>query len=130
MHLESEKNKVNKSQEELFNFLTEVKNYESIMPDSIQKFEVKGEDSFLFQLKGMPEIKLLIKETTPFQQVVLGAKSEKLPFTLTANIAEIASAESEVQLVFDGEFNSMMAMMIKIPLKNFINALSENMAKL
>ncbi|MDQ7916936.1 SRPBCC family protein [Mesonia sp. MT50] len=130
MHLESEKNKVNKSQEELFNFLTEVKNYESIMPDSIQKFEVKGEDSFLFQLKGMPEIKLLIKETTPFEQVVLGAKSEKLPFTLTANIAEIASAESEVQLVFDGEFNSMMAMMIKIPLKNFINALSENMAKL
>ena len=105
MHLESEKNKVNKSQEELFNFLTEVKNYESIMPDSIQKFEVKGEDSFLFQLKGMPEIKLLIKETTPFQQVVLGAKSEKLPFTLTANIAEIASAESEVQLVFDGEFD-------------------------
>lgn len=130
MHLESEKNKVNKSQEELFNFLTEVKNYESIMPDSIQKFEVKGEDSFLFQLKGMPEIKLLIKETTPFNQVVLGARSEKLPFTLTANIAEISSEESEVQLVFEGEFNAMMAMMIKIPLKNFINALSENMAKL
>lgn len=130
MHLESEKNKVNKSQEELFHFLTEVKNYETIMPDSIQKFEVKGEDSFLFQLKGMPEIKLLIKETTPYNQVILGARSEKLPFTLTANIAEINSAESEVQLVFEGEFNAMMAMMIKIPLKNFINALSQNMAKL
>ena len=50
MHLESEKNTVNKSQEELFNFLTEVKNYETIMPDSIQKFEVKGEDSFLREL--------------------------------------------------------------------------------
>ncbi|MDT0295422.1 SRPBCC family protein [Mesonia ostreae] len=130
MHLESEKNKVNKSQEELFHFLTEVKNYESIMPNSIQKFEVKGEDSFLFQLKGMPEIKLLIKDTTPFHQVILGARSEKLPFTLTANIAEISSEESEVQLVFEGEFNAMMAMMIKIPLKNFINALCENMAKL
>ncbi|PZW39722.1 hypothetical protein LX95_02086 [Mesonia algae] len=130
MHLESEKNTVNKSQEELFNFLTEVKNYETIMPDSIQKFEVKGEDSFLFQLKGMPEIKLLIKEKTPFNQVILGAKSEKLPFTLTANITEIASAESEVQLIFDGEFNAMMAMMIKSPLKNFINTLSQNMGKL
>ena len=43
----------------------------------------------------MPEIKLLIKEKTPCNQVVLGAKSEKLPFTLTANITEIASAESE-----------------------------------
>ena len=100
------------------------------MPDSIQKFEVKGEDSFLFQLKGMPEIKLLIKEKTPCNQVVLGAKSEKLPFTLTANITEIASAESEVQLIFDGEFNAMMAMMIKSPLKNFINTLSQNMGKL
>jgi hypothetical protein len=130
MHLESEKTTVNKSQEELFNFLTEVKNYETIMPDSIQKFEVKGEDSFLFQLKGMPEIKLLIKEKTPCTQVILGAKSEKLPFTLTANITEIASAESEVQLIFDGEFNAMMAMMIKSPLKNFINTLSQNMGKL
>jgi hypothetical protein len=37
--------------------LTDVKSYEKLMPDSIAKFEIIGEDA-LFGLKGMPEIKL------------------------------------------------------------------------
>ena len=68
MHLESNTTQVNKSQQQVFEFLTNMHNYEKIMPDSIQKFEIKGEDSFLFQLKGMPEIKLKMQEKIPYQQ--------------------------------------------------------------
>ena len=61
--------------------------------------------------------------------MVLGAASEKLPFTLTANI-EKNDESSDVQLVFDGQFDAMMGMMIKGPIQNFINALSENLTKI
>lgn len=129
MTLESPKTHTQKSQEELFNFLSNVDNYKSIMPESLENFKKIDDESFLFQLKGMPEIMLVIKETTPHNQVVLGAKSDKLPFTLTAYIEE-AQEGSDVQLQFNGEFNAMMGMMIKGPIKKFIATLSENMGKL
>ena len=130
MHLESNKNTVNKSQKEVFEFLTHVENYEKIMPESIVKFEILEEDKFAFQLKGMPEIKLKIQEKFPNNKVILGALSSKLDFTLKAEIEALEEQKSAVQLIFEGEFNSMMAMMVKSPLQKFINALSDNLSKL
>ncbi|GGZ52774.1 MULTISPECIES: orotate phosphoribosyltransferase [Mesonia] len=130
MHLESETTTVNKSQQEVFEFLTNVHNYEKIMPESIEKFEIKGDDSFLFQLKGMPVIGLKMQDKTPYHAATLGSMSDKFAFTLKADIQEVDANTSKVQLVFDGEFNAMMAMMVKAPLKKFINTLSENLGKL
>ena len=130
MNLESQKVTVKKSSEYMFNALSQVKNFKKLMPDNISKFEVLDENAFIFGLKGMPEIKLKMKEKMPNSQIVLGAASDKLPFTLTANIIEIATEETQIQLLFDGEFNAMMAMMIKAPISKFIETLTENMVKL
>ena len=130
MNLESQKITVNKSQEYIFKELSQVKNFEKLMPDNIAKFEVLDENAFIFGLKGMPEIKLKMKEKVANSQVILGAASDKLPFTLTANINTIEAEKTEIQLLFDGEFNAMMAMMIKGPIGKFIETLTENMVKL
>lgn len=130
MNLESSITNVNQSAEYIFKALSNVKNFEKLMPDSISKFEVTGEDSFIFGLKGMPEIKLKMKDKVPNSKIVLGAASDKLPFTLTANIIEISASSSSVQLLFEGEFNAMMGMMIKGPIGKFIDNLSQNMYKL
>lgn len=127
MNISSQKKIVSKSQKELFHFLGDVKSYEILMPDDIAKFEVLGEDIFVFGLKGMPEIKLKMKEKTEFNQIILGAASDKLPFTLTANIEEINETESEVQLIFEGDFNPFMSMMIKTPITNFVETLITKM---
>ena len=130
MHLESPKNTIDKSSKEVFEFLTDPKNFETLMPDNVDKFEVVNPDTFLFALKGMPEIALRKKEEVPYSKVVLGAASDKLPFTLTAHITELGEERSEVLLSFEGEFNAMMAMMIKTPITNFIGTLSENMSRI
>jgi hypothetical protein len=130
MTLESPKKIVDKSANYLFEALSEVKNFERLMPETIAKFEVTDADSFIFGLKGLPEIKLRMKEKIPNTKVILGAAGDKLPFTLTANITEILENQSEVQLLFDGEFNAMMAMMIKGPISKFLENLSQNMEKL
>jgi hypothetical protein len=100
------------------------------MPDNIAKFEVLGDDIFNFGLSGMPEIKLRMKEGIPNSKVVLNAASDKLPFSLIANLTIITNNSSEVKLVFEGEFNPMMAMMIKGPITKFIETLANNMHKL
>ena len=130
MNLESAKVTVQKSAEYLFESLSDVRNFEKLMPENIAKFEVTGEDSFIFGLKGMPEIKLRMKEKNPSSKVVLGAASDKLPFTLSGNINAVSETSSEVQLAFEGEFNPMMAMMIKGPISKFIETLASNMHKL
>lgn len=129
MNIEGAKVSTQKSAKELFDFFTDVKNFEQLMPESTQKFEVEG-NSFLFALKGMPEIRLVLGDTLEYSKVSLGAASSKLSFTLTANIENVSDNSSNVQLQFDGDFNPMMAMMVKKPLTSFIDTLTENIAKL
>ena len=130
MNLESTKVTVAQSSAYLFEALTDIKNFEKLMPENIAKFEVIDENCFEFGLKGMPEIKLVKKSATPHSEVVLGAASSKLPFTLTAKLNELSAVETQVQLFFEGEFNQMMAMMIKGPISKFIETLATNMVKL
>tara|TARA_R110000868_G_scaffold162781_1_gene394254 strand:+ start:182 stop:574 length:393 start_codon:yes stop_codon:yes gene_type:complete len=130
MNLESPKVTVEKSAQELFNLLSDVKSFEKLMPENIAKFEVIGEDAFIFGLKGMPEIKLKMKEKVASSKIVLGAASDKLPFTLIANIDAVSDTSSAVKLDFEGDFNPMMAMMIKGPIGKFIETLAGNMGKL
>lgn len=130
MHIETPKKTIEKSNEAVYAFLTDLKNFEQLMPESIDKFEIIDKDTFLFALKGMPQIVLKRKEQVPFERVVLGAASEKLPFTLSAHITSLDDNTSEVMLNFEGEFNAMMAMMIKNPITNFMGTLSENLTKL
>ena len=130
MNLESPKVNVAKSAEYLFNALNDVKNFEKLMPENIAKFEVIGDDAFIFGLKGMPEIKLKMKEKVAPNKIVLGAASDKLPFNLGANIDTVSDNSSAVKLDFEGDFNPMMAMMIKGPISKFIETLAANMTKL
>ncbi len=130
MNLESPKVNVSKSTQYLFDALSEVKNFEKLMPDTITKFEVISESTFIFVLKGMPEIILKLKEKIVPNKIIFGAASDKLPFTLIANIEGISENSSEVKLDFEGEFNAMMAMMIKGPITKFIETLVQNMHKL
>ncbi|MGO3182266.1 MAG: SRPBCC family protein [Aequorivita sp.] len=130
MQLNSKKVTVQKSASELCDYLADVKNFEGLMPENISKFEVIRDNAFVFALKGMPEIALEVKEVEKPNKVVLGAISDKIPFTLKGNIEEASESTSTVELLFEGEFNAMMAMMVKGPISKFIETLSSNMEKL
>lgn len=129
MNLESPKINVEKTPQDVFNFLSDIKNFESLMPENISKFEVLGEDKFLFALKGMPEIILKKKEIIAPNKIVLGAAGGKLDFSLVAEINETNTNSSDVQLKFNGDFNPMMAMMIKGPIGKFIETLATSIPK-
>ncbi len=129
MKLESPKVSLEKSTQEVFDFLTDVKNFKPLMPENTSKFELLDEDTFLFALSGMPEIVLKKKSMEAPNRIILGAAGGKLDFSLTANIESISENKSDVQLIFEGDFNPMMAMMIKGPITKFIETLAENIPK-
>jgi hypothetical protein len=129
MNLESPKVVIEKSSQIVFDFLKDVKNFESLMPVNISKFELINDEIFLFALSGMPEIMLKKKYLESPNIIVLGAEGGKLDFSLTAYIKDISKNESEVYLNFKGDFNPMMTMMIKGPISKFIETLALNVSK-
>lgn len=129
MTLNSPKVNVAKTPEDTYTFITKIENFKALMPENISKFEVLGEDKFLFALKGMPEIILKKKEELPPNKIVFGAAGGKIDFSLTVDISATDTATSDVQLQFDGDFNPMMSMMVKGPISKFIETLATNLPK-
>ena len=128
MNLEGRKISVNKSREDLVAMLKKPEDYRHLMPESLQNFEAR-EDGFKFGLKGMQEIALKIENVTD-NQVVLKSASSSLDFSLIGNLEDAGENKTEVQLLFEGEFNPFIKMMVEKPLQNFINALTDNLEKL
>ena len=65
MNIETPKTTVEKSAESIFNSLSNIENFEKLMPSSLQKFEIVNPETFKFSLKGMLEIELKVKERVP-----------------------------------------------------------------
>lgn len=128
MNLEGRKIIVNKSGAELVSMLNAPEGYRDLMPDSLQSFEVRDQ-GFKFSLKGMPEIALTIDEVTE-NQVTLKSASSSLDFALKGMMNPINENQTEVQLLFEGKFNPFIKMMVEKPLKNFIDALTDNIEKI
>ncbi len=128
MNLSTPEIQIKKSAEELYNFLSNFNNFEQLMPENTDKFEIT-ENGFLFALKGMPTIKLKLAEKVPFSKISLGSASEQFPFTLTVNIKENGNS-ANANFDFNGKFNPMISMMVKKPLQKFIDTLSNNIQKL
>ncbi len=122
--IETEKKISPNSAEQIFNFLNDMNNFETLMPEGkIEKWE-SSEDQCEFTIKGMARIGLK-KETTNAPNHMKISSFGKVPFTfdLDINLKEQADHQTEVSMVFNGDINPFMKMMVEKPLRNFFNFL-------
>lgn len=127
-HIEGRQVHINKARTEVFSHLSVPANFSDIMPDDVQKFE-SGDDWFLFELKGLPAVKMKVAELLPSEKIVLKSASDKLNFELVGTLADDNDGTS-AQLQFHGEFNAMLKMMVTKPLTNFLGKLSDKLEQL
>ncbi len=120
---------INKSDEEIFNFISNFTNFANLMPQQVQDVKIT-QDSCSFSMQGMPLIKLKIYEKTPFSSVKMKAEDGKLPFTLSCSLESVNETQCIVQFHFEAELNPMMKMMVAKPLGNFLNLLSEKLKEI
>jgi hypothetical protein len=130
MTLNSISNELKLSDQNLFYKLTDINNYEKIMPENISKFEIIDSNTLIFSLKGMPEIKLVFGEKISPSLITLNSSESKINFSLTAHINKIDESNCSFFLEFNGDLNPMIQMMVKTPLQSFINDLSNNISKI
>lgn len=130
MHLESKDVLVNKPVDELFEYIDKPEKLKALMPDNITKFEVT-DNGFLFAIKGAPmDITLNIKEKIANEKLLLVSANPALDFSLQINTQGLNAAQSRVKVLFDGNFNPMVKMMVQKPLQRFIDDMSAKLEKM
>lgn len=128
MNIQSEKVQISKKPAEFFTLMKDLKNMKMVMPESVIRFEA-DENTFVFGLKGMPDVRLLVDEIREPDLLKFKAASSKLDFTLSCVLEENENG-ALVQYLFDGNFNPMMKMMVERPLTRFIEDLAASTANL
>lgn len=129
MHLESKDTIVNKPVEELYSYVNEPDKLRDIMPDNINKFEVT-DNGFVFSIKGAPmDIALNIKEKVINEKIVLASANSGLDFTLQILMHGLNASQSMVKLLFEGNFNPMIKMMVQKPLQKLVDDMSDKLGQ-
>src|SRR5690554_7745519 len=127
MKIDSDKTQINASTEEVFNFLANDENIEKLLPKNDVK-DFKGtQTECSFKVQGGITISLLQEELKPHNAIHMksGEKSP-FPFNLVIHLKENGD-KTEGYIAFDGEVNAFLSMMVKKPLTNLFNYMSNKL---
>ena len=131
MKVNTNKVRFSKNQQEAYDFLVNMQNYEQLMPADTKSFEIhESGKGFTVGVGALPKVGMRLKETKEPSQIVFESPAPAFDYTLTINIEAVDENASDVQLDFDGKFNMMIEMMAKGPLTSFINTIAENLGKI
>lgn len=131
MKVNTNKVRFSKNQNDAYNFLLDMQNYEQLMPADTKSFEIhESGKGFTVGVGALPKVGMRLKETNEPSQIVFESPAPAFDYTLTINIEAVDDTSSDVQLDFDGKFNMMIEMMAKGPLTSFIQTISENLGKI
>lgn len=128
MKVEGRKVSSNKSSQVVFDFLSNMENYKDLMPESSSFSLHESGKGFSVGLKNLPEIGLKIKELEAPKTIRFTSPIPSFAYDLDIEILEQGDG-SQVQLVFNGKFNTMIEMMAKKPIRKFIDTITDNAEK-
>ena len=114
---------INNSPEKIFNFLSNLNNFEKLMPEQVINW-LSSEDSCSYTIKGMTDLIMCIEEKIPYSKIII-IHGEKNPFnfSLIFKLEKPKENSTNAQIVFNAELNTMMEMFAKNPLQNFVDML-------
>jgi len=131
MKIETPRKLVKNSQNEIFTFLCDLNNFEQLLPqDKIENWSSTNEEC-TFRIKGMTDIGLKKVDSTPDSLINLVSHG-KVPFNFTLNLHLSAKEDNltEAYLLFDGDINPFMKMMVEKPLTNFFGMLVDKLVEI
>lgn len=114
--------------EQVFTFLSDINNLQKLMPDRVENWQ-SDTDSCTFTIKGMADIGMKIEDRLPNHTLKLVSHG-KVPFNFKLDISIRPDANGsgcESSIVFNGEINMFMKMMVETPLTNFFKMLLEKL---
>lgn len=126
---ESRKGDLTCTPSELFDFVTDIRNFKQFMPAgaSINDLHIESE-SCSFSISSMGNVTINLLEKKPFDKVVYkGTIFQSNSFSLVVDIGENMTGKAEVHLTFASQLNTLMKMVAAKPIENFLGKMIEEM---
>jgi carbon monoxide dehydrogenase subunit G len=127
-HFQSRSGKLSCNAEEVFTFVTDVRNFEQFIPEgSINNWSAERE-SCSFSVSMLGKVSVMLSEKEKFRKVVFnGDALKKNDFSLTLNISGKLNEPAEVNVTLNADLNPLMKMMAVKPINQFLELLIKEM---
>lgn len=129
MNIKSEKSKIHAPVEDVYQFLANAENIGKLLPENEVKDFQGDREQCSFKVQGGITISLIQDQLEPNALIKMksGEKSP-FPFELSIKMSENNNT-TEGYIDFDGEVNSFLKMMVKKPLTNLFNHMTNALRK-
>ena len=125
MIIETEHQIINANNATVFEFLTDLNNYKVLFPqDKLENWKAE-EGNCTCKVKGLSDIGLKKIGSTPNSVVNLESYGKSpIKFTLNIHLSEEPNNTTKAYLIFDGEINAFMKVMLEKPLTKLFNSIA------
>ena len=129
--IESKIGQIKQSEEKIYNFLSDFNNFKHLIPPDKVKNWSSTSDTCRFTVDGIGDAGMKIIEKNPFSLIKITADGKTpINFYLWIQIKKVDENLSGIKIVIEPQVNVMMMMMVKGPLKNFVDMLVVQLEKL
>lgn len=127
----SEQHNTKSTLKNLYEFLTDFKNFKDIMPeDKIENFEF-DENSCSFNIRGVTPLKVKLKSKVPYNLVVFESEGlAKFNFILEASFVGESGNSGQCRIKLHGDINPFIKMMAEKPLTQLVNTIATKLSQL
>ncbi len=125
MNIKSEKSIINAPVVEVFNFLANAENIGELLPKGEVKEFQGDEQQCSFKVQAGVTISLVQKEIVKNEKIVMESGDQSpFPFELVIIMSEKGD-QTKGYIDFEGEVNAFLKMMVKKPLTNLFNHMTQ-----
>jgi hypothetical protein len=129
-YFESRSGKLTCSSEDVYVFVTDIRNFERFVPQGTISNWLSDRESCSFNVAMIGTVSLRIAEKEMFSKVVYkGDALKKNDFTLVLDIGNSAKNTAEVIVSLNADLNPMLKMMASKPIVQFLEMLVNEMEK-
>ena len=130
LKFESRVGKLTCTTSEVFNFITDIRNFEQFIPDGSLKNWQASADSCSFQVPPLGATSISLTEKRPDSFVVYsGDALKKNDFKLFVHISENEKKLAVIKVILNVELNPFLKMIASGPIEKFIEKLISEMEK-
>jgi carbon monoxide dehydrogenase subunit G len=127
-HFKSRKSRLNCTAEEVFRFVTDIRNFERFLPEKSVSNWTAEKESCSFSVPMAGTVKVMLTEKVEFSKVVFnGDALKENDFTLLLHISENSERRAEVEVELEADLNPMLKMMASKPIAQFLEMLVKEM---
>lgn len=125
--IESKKVAVNCPQAEVYEFLTDMNNYELLLPKKSISDWSSDEKNCTFKIQKTYTLELEQVGGTPSSQINIKSGGGAFKFSLDINLTE-ENGQTVSQLICDADINPFLKMMVTKPLNNLFDYMAERIS--